>query len=1533
MTASTTILAPTTETTFFGATISATIVTPGHSWVADSSGLFQTTTNLATEWQGFYDQMQAGQASSLTFIQRLEGNAQAVFLNTGLNNLSADVQQRDREDVQREFDAMGSAFVQLGLANDKAALTTQQYLQVTQTIESNASLYELAMQGHGLNNPSDPKYNGYTNDFQNNVDGTTLYIGGGLDNNQNALTDFFDDVIISHVLFPSVYENGTLVQLNQNGANEDKLTNAVGAFDAAGTSMVLKASDFSATAGTASNTLATPPASNTVVPAGDSLSLFGFAIPTTQTLNGHTWTENSAGLYVTTSDLATEWKGYYKLMLAGQGGSLNSLQWIEGNAEAVFENTGLAGVVANNPNQAKLDREDLQREIDAIDGAMLLAGISLTAPMTQANYLLLEHTLQGNAALEELAIQGHGLNSPPSVVYRGYTNDFQNNVDQKTLYVGPGFDTGERAIADLFDDAIMTHVPFPTVAQNGEIDQLNQNGADESTVQSAIDGWNQFHFNTVLTAASFNIPGNTPYGVTDPAGTVTTLWGDTIASTMVAGAHTWTVGADGKFHTTTDLMTEWQGYYKIMLAGNGASLTAIQRLEGNAESVFENTGLSNLTKFGFDKQQSFREDAQREFDAISVAMTKLHLGSALLSAQDYLNIDATIRSSASLEELAVQGHGLNSPPSAKYNGYTNDFQNNSDNTTQYVGGGLDNGQKAITDFFDDVIMSHLLFPVVSQNGALEQLNQNAAREDTLTDVVKATNSAMFTRVFVASDFSANAAATGAVVNVTYSTPLTTDASPVAGAGQMLSLTGQPVPTTMVANGDTWVADSAGRYSTTTDLTLEWWNSYQAALAGKTLTLTQKWQAQAEAVFLNTGLNNVSEGQQERDREDAQMEMDAVITEMNALGLGSKALTTADYRALGTALQNNAALEQLAVEGHGLNNPYVAGVTEYLGYTNDFQHNVDNRTLFVGPGADDGERAIADFFDDAIMTHLPFAVAAQNGELIQLNQNGNNESTLTAAVGLMNNTLFGSLLTSANFYRPGAQTVTVTSTVPTTITGAFGETLPGTVTLNGHTWTADSTSTYQTTANLEMEWRSDYQTMLAGNGNTLTATQRLEGNAEAFFENSNINTMWNGAAKEEQMRVDIQREIDAIAGAQAIDQTTYGYSTTAEFTVASYIQLGNTIRGNDQLEELALQGHGLANAPSVQYRGAYNDIFAGADWSTYFVGGGVDNGKLGIAYVLGDMISNSQFDTTYVNGAWIQTGTNGSTSMTALNAASLMNQAMYRQVFTHDDFSKTATDTGSVKLIPGAQSATVTPISAVTAPTGDIVTLSGAVIANKMTVNGHVWTAGADGLFHTANLAAEWQSDYATMQAGNGGTLNAIQRAEGNAEAVLEATGISKLTTAQQQAIREDVQRQFDAEACAIKIDNGSLGLANAPVLIDSSYVEMSRTIQTHNALEELALQGHGVTGSGSARYNGVLVDAKLLNGTKYVGGGLNNGNYAAGAFLQQNIMGDAPFGIVRQNGVIKQLDQNGNAVLSVADQVAALDDTFWYRTYTKTSFK
>ena len=123
------------------------------------------------------------------------------------------------------------------------------------------------------------------------------------------------------------------------------------------------------------------------------------------------------------------------------------------------------------------------------------------------------------------------------------------------------------------------------------------------------------------------------------------------------------------------------------------------------------------------------------------------------TSQTYLQLEQTIQSDPTLEELGIQGHGLNNPPAARYFGYTNDFQNNVDTTTKYIGGGLNNNQNALTDFFDDNIISHAPFPVVWKNGKLIQLNQNGAAENTLTQAVTALNNTMFFRVYTSTDFS------------------------------------------------------------------------------------------------------------------------------------------------------------------------------------------------------------------------------------------------------------------------------------------------------------------------------------------------------------------------------------------------------------------------------------------------------------------------------------------------------------------------------------------------------------------------------------------------------------------------------------------------------------------------------------------------------------------------------------------------------------------------------------------------------------
>ena len=338
-------------------------ITP-HTWVADSNGLYQAVTdlktdipvNLAQEWQGYYQTMLKTGGASLTPVQRLEGNAEAVFENTGLKNLSAADQARDREDAQREFDAIAAA-LQTNGTNLNAPLTEEEYIWLGKTIQDNSELYELGLQGHGLNDPPAVRYNGYTNDFQNNVDNTTLFVGGGLNNDQKAVASFFDDSILTHLPFPVVVKNGNIVQLNQNGDRENSLLNATAALDDYMYGGVLTAIDFSSSASSSIHNTVQSSMRKLVEQSqidlsaapsnGQIQSLLGTVSTTLSArsdggLTLHAWTADASGQFFTTTDLAAEWKGYYQEVLAGTAGSLTPLQRLEANAEAVIENTKLA---------------------------------------------------------------------------------------------------------------------------------------------------------------------------------------------------------------------------------------------------------------------------------------------------------------------------------------------------------------------------------------------------------------------------------------------------------------------------------------------------------------------------------------------------------------------------------------------------------------------------------------------------------------------------------------------------------------------------------------------------------------------------------------------------------------------------------------------------------------------------------------------------------------------------------------------------------------------------------------------------------------------------------------------------------------------------------------------------------------------------------------------------------------------------------------------------------------------------------------
>ena len=764
--------------TLYGDVVARTLDFTPHRWVADGNGLYHTTTDLAAEWKGFYVAMLSGQGASLTAIQRMEGNAEAVFENTGLSKLSAARLKADREDVQREYDAMAVALQRdAALGYDPAApFAKASYLAMERAIWTDPTLKELANQGHGLNNPPALRYRGYTNDFQNGVDGKTLFVGGGLDNNENALTAFFDDVVLGHAPFPTVYQNGHLEQLNQNGNAEDRLEKAIIAADDAAYGRVFTASDFAQTASTAHAGYVSP------FTAAVDASMFirndmhevptldGNIIADTMTVNGHVWMADAFGQFHTTAALADEWQAAYRAMLAGNGGSLTPTQRQEGNAEAVFENTGFAKLSA--ADQAR-DREDAQREFDAIAAAIQIDqvtyGIDPTKALTLNAYIDIGRTLQSTPALEELAVQGHGLNNPPAVRYRGYTNDFQNNVDQTTLFVGGGLNFNEKAIADLFDDSIISHLPFPVVWQNGQLIQLNQNGANENTAEAGVVALDDTMFGRVYRATDFSTTAasgvdtyispfqamvHASMAPVVGAGQIATLYGDVIADTITITPHVWTADSTGLFHTTADLAAEWKGYYATMLAGQGASLTAWQRLEGNAEAVFENTGLSRAKLL---YQRIYREDIQRSIDAMAGAMAinQATLGidaSKPMFLRGYEALEHTIQKNAALQELALQGHGLASPPASRYRGYLNDFQYTTDSATRYVGGGIDEGQSAVTNFMADAIVSNTGFATIEINGHRVQLNQSGRGARPVGETIAALNAAMFNRTYAAADF-------------------------------------------------------------------------------------------------------------------------------------------------------------------------------------------------------------------------------------------------------------------------------------------------------------------------------------------------------------------------------------------------------------------------------------------------------------------------------------------------------------------------------------------------------------------------------------------------------------------------------------------------------------------------------------------------------------------------------------------------------------------------------------------------------------
>lgn len=503
-----------------------------------------------------------------------------------------------------------------------------------------------------------------------------------------------------------------------------------------------------------------------------------------------------------------------------------------------------------------------------------------------------------------------------------------------------------------------------------------------------------------------------------PGQATITSWDGSAIPGVISGltAHTWVADTNGLFHTATDLTTEWANDYQMMLAGHGGQLTALQRMEGNAEAVVENT---HAATFGAAKQNQLREDLQREYDTIDAAMRidQQQYGidpAKQFNATTYLKMEQALQGNDTLLELAYQGHGTNDPIASRYSGYTTDFQHKTDGVTYFVGGGIDNGEKAIAAFLDDVVLTHAPFASVMHNGTMTQLNQNGDFESSVADAVAGIDESAFTRVFVASDFSANPAAHGAVVLVPDAQAA--PALPVVAAGQVTTLDGSIIAGTIAGlTAHTWIADSTGLFHTG-NLAAEWKADLKLMQSGASLTVLQRWEANAEVVLENTGLAKLPAAKQQAFREDAQREFDAVWSAMQIdqakLGIADTAdFTSHSYLMMEHTLSGNETLSELATQGHGLNGQVAS---KYRGYTQDFQHHVDSKTLYVGGGLDNNEKAIAAFFDDAVLSHAAFPTLLHNGQLVQLNQNGNREDSLTTVVAAANQTIFHRALTAADF---------------------------------------------------------------------------------------------------------------------------------------------------------------------------------------------------------------------------------------------------------------------------------------------------------------------------------------------------------------------------------------------------------------------------------------------------------------------------------------------------------------------------------------
>ena len=348
-----------------------------HVWVADATSTYHTASDLRTEWHNDYAAMLAGHGDTLTAMQRMEGNAEAVIENTGAAHLSTGKQAQLREDLQREYDAIGAAMQidshQYGIDPGRE-FNSYTYLKMEQTLQGNEELLELGYQGHGVNDPAAAKYDGFTTDFQHKVDGKTFYVGGGVGNGEKAIAGFLDDDVLTHAPFPQRHAGR-----RREATRSERRSRRHGSPTPSppSTRPPMPASSSPATSAPTrprsapSSRFPTswPPRRSRSRPPARSPRSTAASSPAPSPARPHSWVADGTGLFHT-GNLASEWKA--DLALLKSGATLTSVQRWEANAELVIENTNAAKLSANGAagparRRPARDRRGLDRDGDQPD--------------------------------------------------------------------------------------------------------------------------------------------------------------------------------------------------------------------------------------------------------------------------------------------------------------------------------------------------------------------------------------------------------------------------------------------------------------------------------------------------------------------------------------------------------------------------------------------------------------------------------------------------------------------------------------------------------------------------------------------------------------------------------------------------------------------------------------------------------------------------------------------------------------------------------------------------------------------------------------------------------------------------------------------------------------------------------------------------------------------------------------------------------------------------------------------------------------